>query len=131
MGEIHLNKHPPCKKNIMKNKRGQHPWNTAKFAGGKLFGIAKMILKHRSVYDLIVQCMAAHKLVHKLIYQQLKPELKNEIIMLVKELSTHEKLNAQQREFVESISEIIPVCSVRKLVRLHFRLTELKKELGV
>jgi len=95
-----------------------------------LTGIAGMILKHRSVYDIIVQCMAAHKLMHKLIYQQLKPELKAEILLLVKELLQNEKLNAQQRAFVESISEIIPVCSVRKLVRLHFRLTELKKELG-
>jgi len=111
----------------MKKEKGQQPWNTANYAGGKLKGIAKMLLEKRHVSEVFFQLLGAQKLLDKLFYEQTGLEFRYHINNKAEKLLLSDKLTEKQSKTLENICEKVYSIEYKELKRLYRQVCKIEK----
>jgi hypothetical protein len=111
----------------MKKEKGQQPWNTANYAGGKLKGIAKMLRKKRHISEVFFQLLGAKKLFDKLFYQQTGFDFRQYIYDKAEQLLLSDKLTQKQTKTLENICEEVYSIEYRELKRLYRQVCRVEK----
>ncbi|MGE0636348.1 MAG: hypothetical protein AB7G44_09915 [Bacteroidia bacterium] len=111
----------------MKKEKGQQPWNTANYAGGKLKGIGEMLRKKRPVNEVFYQLLGAKKLFDKLFYQQIGTLFQQQIYNRADRLLDRDTLNQKQRAILENICKTVYKTDYTKLCAMYRQVCRIEK----